>query len=81
MFGAGARPTIDDGDTDGGSQPDDTYARRCLRHGSGSAPGAGSKVSLDVDQIGAGTAGSGLAVAVRVLQYSTPLERFLNFDG
>jgi hypothetical protein len=82
MFSAGARPKILDAASPpvGGSQPDDTYARRCVRGAYGASIGAGSVVTLDVDQIGSGTAGADAVVEVRTLQYASPLERFLNHD-
>lgn len=80
MFQAGSRPTIADGANDGGDQPDDTYARRCLQGAFGSSPGDSSIMTLDVDQVGSGTAGSDAVVEVRVLQYASPLERFANYD-
>jgi hypothetical protein len=80
MFTAGARPKIADGDTMGGSQPDTTYARRCLRGGFGTSVGAGAILTLDVDQVGSGTAGADAGIEVRGLQYATPLERFYNYD-
>lgn len=80
MFSGGARPTVLDGATRAGTQPDDTYARRCLRGGFGATVSAGAEITLDVDQIGSGTAGADAVIEGRVLQYSTPLERFMNFD-
>lgn len=64
----------------GGAQPDGTYARRCLRGAFGSSISAGAVVTLDVDQVGSGTTGADAAVEVRVLQYMTPLERFLSYN-
>jgi hypothetical protein len=78
MFASGV--TVADGATRGGDQPDGTYARRCLRGGFGTAGLDSSEVTLDVDQVGSGTTGADAVIEVRLLQYSTPLERFLNFD-
>ena len=72
-------PQVDDGDNDldGGGQPDGTYARRCLVGWTGGSIPTGGRLSIDVDQVGSGTAGSDLTIEVRTLQYQTPLERFL----
>jgi hypothetical protein len=70
------RPQIADGANDGGAQPDTTYARRCLRGFSGSSRPVGGLVTVDIDQVGSGTAGEDLHVDVRVMQYVSPLERF-----
>ena len=76
------KPTILDGASRGGAQPDDTYARRCLRGGFGASVSAGAELTIDIDQIGSGVAGSDAVVEVRAVQYGTPLERFLNYsDG
>jgi hypothetical protein len=64
----------------GGGQPDGTYARRCLRGSFGATRSAGSEMTLDVDQIGSGTAGADAVVEVGVLQYASPLERFLGYS-
>jgi len=74
------KPQLADGVVAGGAQPDGTYARRCLRGAFGASPGAGSIVTLDVDQVGSGVAGADAVVEVRMLQYASPLERFLNYS-
>lgn len=73
------RPQIAAGATIGGAQPDSTYARRCT---SALAPSAvaGFYVSLDVDQVGSGVAGSDLFYSVRGFQYARPLEAFLAYN-
>lgn len=60
------RPQIAASATKGGAQPDTTYARRCLApySGSGTVP-AGGLLSVDIDQVGSGTAGSDLWVNIR----------------
>lgn len=75
------RPQIAAAATTGGAQPDSTYARRCftLYTGSGAAA-AGSYLSVDVDQIGSGVAGSDLWVFVRYLMYNRPLEEALGYS-
>ena len=70
------RPEIGDGVNDGGAQPDTTYARRCLRAFSGASRPVGGLITVDIDQIGSGTAGADLHVDVRVMQYVSPLERY-----
>lgn len=70
------KPTIADGANDGGAQPDDTYARRCFVGWSGTSIVTGGRVSVDVDQIGSGTAGADLTVEVRAMQYQSPLDRY-----
>jgi hypothetical protein len=37
-------------------------------------------MTLDVDQVGSGTAGADAVVEVGVLQYASPLERFLGYS-
>ena len=76
------QPEIADGASPpvGGAQPDGTYARRCLRGTFGSTMSAGGSITIDVDQIGSGTAGADAVVDVRAMQYGTPLERFLNYN-
>lgn len=83
MFTAGGRPAIADGANHGGSQPDTTYARRCVRplYGNPGTLTAGGFVYLDIDQIGSGTAGSDLDVAIRVLFYERPLARFHSYNS
>jgi hypothetical protein len=79
MFAAGV--TVAAGATRGGGQPDGaTYARRCLRGGFGTAALDSSEVTLDVDQVGSGVTGADAVIEVRLLQYSTPLERFMNYN-
>lgn len=78
MFGT--RPQIADGAVVGGAAPDSTYARRCLRGGFLTTRGAGSEMTLDVDQVGSGAAGADAVVEVGILQYATPLERFMSYD-
>ena len=60
----------------GGAQPDGTYARRCFVGWSGTTIVTGGRLSLDVDQIGSGTAGADLTVEVRAMQYQSPLDRY-----
>lgn len=80
MFSSGARPTVADGATRAGTQPDDTYARRCVRGGFGTSISAGAELTLDVDQVGSGTTGADAVIEIRTLQYASPLERFLEHD-
>lgn len=73
------RPQIAATANRGGAQPDTTYARRCLAPQVGSVLVLGGHMTLDVDQVGSGTAGADLGVEVRVLQYASPLERFQTY--
>lgn len=76
MFTAGGRPQIVDGTAYGEAAPDsatyETYSLTPVY--SGSPVPARSLISLDVDQIGSGTAGSDLAVQIRYVQYNNPLD-------
>lgn len=54
--------------------PDGTYARRCLYRGGTTAGGA---MSIDVDQVGSGVAGSNLGIMVQVLHPARLLEAIL----
>lgn len=74
------KPTIADGATRGGVQPDGTYARRCLRGGFGTAGLAGSEITVDTDQTGVGTVGADAVLEIRTLQYASPLERFAAYN-
>lgn len=56
----------------GGNQPDTTYARRCLALGSGTGTAAGTRLSIDIDQVGSGVAGSNVNILVHVLHYLRP---------
>lgn len=68
MYTAGTRPEIVATATFGGSQPTSgTYARRCLAPQYGSESGAGTLLSIDIDQIGAGTVGADMTISVRIL--------------
>jgi hypothetical protein len=71
-----SNPQIAAAANDGGAQPDGTYARRCFVGWSGTSIVTGGRISLDVDQIGSGTAGADLTVEVRALQYQSPLDRY-----
>jgi len=65
----------------GGRQPDGTYARRCLRGPTSGAvvPGAGGLVTVDIDTVGGTVTGADLGVEIRVMQYTSPLERFQTY--
>ena len=65
----------------GGRQPDGTYARRCLRGPTSGAvvPGAGGLVTIDIDTVGGTVTGADLGVEIRVMQYTSPLERFQTY--
>jgi len=75
------RPQIAAGANNGGAQPDTTYARRCFRGGFGASLTAGGLLTLDVDQVGSGTAGAGLSVDIRTVQYISALEQFQEYNG
>jgi hypothetical protein len=70
------RPQIAAAGDRGAAQPDSTYARRCLRHGAASLA-AGGEITLDIDQVGSGTAGADLFAQIRIGVYNRPFERFL----
>jgi hypothetical protein len=76
------KPTIADGANRGGAQPDSTYERRCLSIGYDSITDEieGSAISIDVDQIGSGTAGANLGIMVRVLHTASIWESVMDFD-
>lgn len=80
MFTAGARPTIVAATGRGSSRPDSTYARRTTTHMSGTTVPVGSMISVDVDQVGSGVAGSDLVIFVRALEFARPLEQFLSYN-
>ena len=65
----------------GGRQPDGTYARRCLRGPtSGATVGTvGGLLTIDIDTVGGTVAGADLGVEIRVLQYTSPFERFQTY--
>jgi len=73
------RPQIGAGANLGGAQPDTTYARRCTSSIFGTTLSAGGIVSVDIDQVGSGAAGSDLWILVRYLTYDRPLEEVLSF--
>lgn len=74
-----SNPQIADGVNDGNAQPDGTYARRCFVGWSGTSLPTGGRITLDIDQIGSGTAGADLTVEVRAMQYQSALERFQSY--
>ncbi len=73
------RPQIAAAGFRGGAQPNGAYARRCIRQNSGAALAVSGQVTLDVDQVGSGVAGADLGVEIRVMQYTSPLERFQTY--
>lgn len=74
------KPQIAAAATEGTAQPDTTYARRCFRPVFTSSKAAGYLVTLDIDQVGSGVAGSDLTVTIGYLTCDRPLEQFYNFD-
>jgi len=76
------RPQIAASGTLGGAAPDATYARRCVQPiYATTAPAANAyELSLDIDQVGSGVAGSDLDVGVRLRRYIRPFEGFLDFN-
>ena len=84
LFQAGSRPTIAIGATGGASAvPDATYADR-YRSFMGTVATTSSYtdrlLTIDLDQIGSGTAGSDLGIAVRVLEFARPQEALLEYN-
>ena len=75
------KPQIGDGLFYGNVQPDGTYARRCFSGWSGlvAALPTGGQLTVDVDQVGSGVAGSDLTIEVRAMQYQSALERFQTY--
>jgi hypothetical protein len=65
----------------GQQAPDGTYARRCLRGNFTSGTTfAGSRVSIDVDQVGSGVAGADVTICLRILFPARYLETILGYD-
>lgn len=69
------RPQIAAGANIGAANPDGTYRYRCFA--GAETTRSDSEITVDLDQIGSGTAGVDLTVMVRCLQYLRPLETFL----
>lgn len=81
MFTLGGRPTILDGDNNGGAAPDGTYNRRCFNAYFGNAAEiAGDILQAEIDQIGATTPGENLTVHVRYKGWMRPQEIFAAFN-
>ncbi|MFW9893799.1 MAG: hypothetical protein ACFFFO_16460 [Candidatus Thorarchaeota archaeon] len=81
VFDSGAsRPQIGDGQAVGGGRPggSDTFYNRCINAAIHSVD-TGS-ITLDIDQVGSGTAGADLFMDVRYLEYVHPLEEFQSYD-
>lgn len=73
------RPQIADGANLGAAAPDGTYARRCFRPTFGTTLATSGAITVDVDQIGSGVAGSDLIIEVRTRRYLRPLEGLLTY--
>ena len=80
MF-TGTKPTVAVTNFQGGYAPDGTYARRCL-----AGPNRGATITalsqhLTIDTVlgGAEVTGADLGVEIRVMQYTSPLERFQTY--
>lgn len=75
------KPQIGDGLYFGAVQPDGTYAQRCFSGWSGAIASrpTGGQLTVDVDQVGSGAAGSDLTIEVRAMQYQSALERFQTY--
>lgn len=74
------RPQIAASTSRGSAQPDTTYARRCFSFGSGATFPAGAWLTLDIDQVGSGTAGADLFAFIRYVSFARPLEGFLAYN-
>jgi hypothetical protein len=78
MFTSGGRPRIADGATRSASAPSDsTYARRIIVPQHGTTVATGGEISVDVDQIGSGTAGRDIRLSIRGIRAVRPLRPFL----
>jgi hypothetical protein len=80
MF-TGTKPTVAVTNFQGGYAPDGTYARRCL-----AGPNRGATITalsqhLTIDTVlgGAEVTAADLGVEIRVMQYTSPLERFQTY--
>lgn len=71
------RPTIAAAAARGNAAPDGTYARRCFIGLHASTVAAGEELTLDIDQVGSGTAGADLVVEVRYRYPLRPLRALL----
>ena len=73
------KPTIADGAYAGEAIPDGTYRYRCFaaQHG---ATLTDARMAADVDQIGSGTAGAGLQVNARCLQFASKINQFRAYN-
>lgn len=81
MYTAGTRPEIAIAGAYGGSQPTSgTYARRCLAQQYGNESGAGTRLSVDIDQIGSGTVGADMTVSIRILVPARFYESVLDYN-
>lgn len=74
------RPQIAASASRGDGQPDTTYARRCFAANFGSTNTTGGSLTLDIDQVGSGTAGADLWAHIRHMSYARPLEAFLAYN-
>lgn len=75
------RPQIAAAASSGSARPDATaYSRRCMTGSFGSSISTGGMLTVDIDQVGSGTAGADLTIHVRCLQYARPLENFGGYN-
>lgn len=74
------RPQIAAAASRGGAAPDTTYARKCFTGQAGASLATGGEISVDVDQIGSGTAGADLEIYVRALVAHRPQEGMLVYS-
>jgi hypothetical protein len=79
------KPTIADGFNAGGVVPDAAYRERCLRGfwvvGAPTVPLSRSYLSVDIDQVGSGTAGSDLSIDIHVRKYQRAFEQLLSYNA
>lgn len=81
MFaGAGSRMTLTPALARGFATPDGTYRYRCFEPLYAAALSDAGLLSVDVDQVGSGTAGANLYVFARMLQYDRPQESLLAYN-
>ncbi len=76
-----SKPTIATSAKTGGATPDGTYQNRCFQGGNANDSQDDRLLTVDVDQIGSGTAGDGLVIMVRTRQFADPFEQFRGVAG
>lgn len=81
MLTAGTRAQIAAGGTFGGASiGSGTYARRCLRMQDALTTAAGTRLSIDIDQVGGGATGADMTVSIRLLVPARFYETILDYN-